>query len=144
MLAKIILCLVSWVALSSATNSTSGGCKLGTQTGCSSDVAKGLTNQILDKMEAMGYSFSELNSDWIKCTDPCVNRLQSEAATHLKNAAKDKNDYITLQSAVRSSAQQYLMYIWHAAGLCGIGLAAVPGKHISDVVFEMDNFLHAI
>eukprot|EP01127_Copromyxa_protea_P013370 TRINITY_DN3590_c0_g1_i3.p1 TRINITY_DN3590_c0_g1~~TRINITY_DN3590_c0_g1_i3.p1 ORF type:complete len:137 (-),score=26.64 TRINITY_DN3590_c0_g1_i3:70-480(-) len=38
-----------------------------------------------------------------------------------------KNDYITLNSAFRSSAQQYLLYNWHAKGMCGIPLAAKPG-----------------
>ena len=117
-------------ALAEMTNSTlgvEGGCILGKQTGCSSDVASGLTKQILAKMESMGHSFTKLDKDWIHCSSPCVNQLQTEAANHLKKAAKSKNDYITLQSAVRSSAQQYLMWLWHSKGMCGIGLAAKPG-----------------
>ena len=89
------LCFLSQ-ALLPQINSTAivEGCKLGKQTGCSSDVAAGLTKQILNKMQNMGYDFTTLNSDWIKCTSPCVNQLQSAAATHLKDAAKSKNDYI--------------------------------------------------
>jgi len=56
-----------------------------------------------------------------------VNKLQQSAATSLANAAKSKNDYITLNSAWRSAAQQYLLYNWYTKGYCGIGLAAVPG-----------------
>jgi hypothetical protein len=104
-----------------------GKCILGEQRGCSSDVALGLTKQILKKMEDMGHEFTTLDSQWIKCSSPCVNQLQTAAANHLKQAAKDKGDFITLQSAVRSSAQQYLMWLWHDLGMCGIGLAAKPG-----------------
>lgn len=75
----------------------------------------------------MGYSFKTLDSQWIHCASPCVNQLQSAAADSLANAAKSKNDYITLNSAWRSSAQQYLLYNWYNKGICGIGLAATPG-----------------
>ena len=109
-------------SLAEQTNTTAPQtCILGDQWGCSSDVAAGLTDQILAKMEKMGYDFKELNSDWIHCKSPCVNQLQTVAADHLKDAAKSVNDYITLQSAVRSSAQQYLLYKWYNNGMCGIG-----------------------
>ena len=75
----------------------------------------------------MGYTFATLDSTWIHCSSPCVNKLLSSAATALKNAAVSKNDYITLNSAWRSSAQQYLLYNWFLKGICGIGLAAKPG-----------------
>jgi N-acetylmuramoyl-L-alanine amidase len=102
-------------------------CILGTQTGCSTAVAIGLTNQIAAELGAMGYSFSTLDSTWIKCSSPCVNKLQTSAANALASAAKSKNDYITLNSAWRSSAQQYLLYNWYQKGICGISIAAKPG-----------------
>lgn len=52
----------------------------------------------------MGYSFKTLDSTWIHCTTPCVNMLQSAAADSLLAAAKAKNDFITTNSAFRSSA----------------------------------------
>ncbi len=75
----------------------------------------------------MGYSFKALDSTWIKCSSPCVNQLQSAAADSLRSAAVAKNDYITLNSAFRSSAQQYLLYTWYNKHICSIGLAATPG-----------------
>lgn len=98
---------------------------MGTQNGCSTSVAQGLTNQIISELNSMGYSFKTLNSTWIHCSSPCA--LQSAAADNLANAAKAKNDYITLNSAFRSSAQQYLLYNWYNKKICSIGLAAVPG-----------------
>ena len=76
----------------------------------------------------MGHTFSTLDSKWIHCSSPCVNKLQSSAASSLAAAAKAKNDYITLNSAWRSAAQQYLLYHWYQNGKCGIGLAAHPGS----------------
>lgn len=52
----------------------------------------------------------------LQCCSPCVNSLQSSAASELAAAAKDKGDYITLNSAFRSSAQQYLLYNWYLKG----------------------------
>ena len=81
--------------------------------GCSTDVAAGLTTQIISELASMGYTFKTLDSTWIKCTSPCVNQLQQKSADSLLSAAKAKNDYITLNSAFRSSGQQYLLYNWY-------------------------------
>ena len=107
-------------------------CILGTAGGCSTSVCSGLTAQLVDELDSMGYSFTQLNtstySSWIKCTSPCEPYLQASAASALLTATKAKNDYITLNSAYRSSAQQYLLYQWYLAGKCNIGLAAKPGQ----------------
>jgi hypothetical protein len=79
-------------------------CILGTATGCSTDVALGLTKQIVAKMSQMGFNFTTLDSTWIKCKGFCFNQLLAPAASDLLSAAKSKNDYITLNSAFRSSA----------------------------------------
>jgi LAS superfamily LD-carboxypeptidase LdcB len=53
--------------------------------------------------------------------------LQSAAADNLASAAASVNDYITLNSAWRSSAEQYMLYQWYLKGICSISLAAAPG-----------------
>lgn len=117
-----------WVNAKLEKNTTAPAtCILGTQNGCSTSVCSGLTSQIVSKLESMGYDFKSLDSSWIHCSSPCVNQLQASAADALKSAAMSKNDYITLNSAFRSSAQQYLLYNWYNKGICGIGLAATPG-----------------
>ncbi len=73
----------------------------------------------------MGYSFKQLDSKWVHCSGNCA--LQSAAADSLAKAAASKNDYITLNSAFRTSAEQYLLYEWYLKGRCSISLAAVPG-----------------
>lgn len=117
-----------WVEkVNSHGNSTAltSGCILGTQNGCDTSVTQGLTNQIISKLGSMGYSFKSLDANWIHCSSACS--LQTAAADSLASAAQSKNDYITLNSAFRSSAQQYLLYQWYTKGICGIGLAAKPG-----------------
>lgn len=118
---------MDWVKAKESRVEVGATCILGTQTGCSTAVASGLTTQIIAKLNSMGYSFKSLNSTWIHCSSPCVNSLQSAAADSLAKAAQSANDYITLNSAFRSSAQQYLLYEWYLKGICSIGLAAVPG-----------------
>lgn len=55
--------------LKSPTNVTvDATCILGTQTGCSTAVAEGLTNQIIKELNSMGYSFKSLDSTWIRCS----------------------------------------------------------------------------
>ncbi|CAM9281871.1 unnamed protein product, partial [Ectocarpus fasciculatus] len=94
--------------------------------GCSTSICSGLTNQIVSKLNNNGYSFKDVDPNWIHCSSPC--QLQTSAADSLASAAQSKNDYITLNSAFRSSAAQYLLYNWYNKGICGIGLAASPGS----------------
>ena len=103
-------------------------CILGKQFGCSTDVAIGLTLQIANEMDNMGYTFTTLDTKWIRCDSPCVPMLQTQSANSLRNVAIEKNNFMTLTSAWRSAAQQYLLYKWNNDGICGIGLAAKPGS----------------
>jgi hypothetical protein len=104
-------------------------CILGEQKGGNCDesgIARGLTNQIIAELNSMGYYFRSLNPTYVHCSSPCS--LQSCAADSLEGAAKSVNDYITINSAFRSSAEQYLLYNWYLSGSCGITLAASPGS----------------
>jgi hypothetical protein len=109
--------------------SSAYACTLGTLTGCdSTGPLAGITSQIVSELNAMGYSFRGLNPQWVHCPGwACV--LQSSAASALESAAQSRNDYITLSSAFRSSAEQYVLYRWYLNGhQCGISLAAAPGQ----------------
>lgn len=75
----------------------------------------------------MGHSFKQLNGTAIHCGNGCFNFLQAPAADALARAAGSKHDFITLNSAFRSSAEQYLLYNWYLQHRCGIPLAAKPG-----------------
>ena len=99
-----MITIAALAAVALALQEDNATCILGTQTGCSTDIALGLTKQIAAKMSQMGYTFTTLDSTWIHCTAPCFNQLRAPAASALLSAAKAKNDYITLNSAFRSSA----------------------------------------
>jgi hypothetical protein len=110
-----------------------GGCTLGATIGGSCDsegISAGLTNQIVAELGAMGYGFRSLDGNWIHCTAQasfsCT--LQASAADSLEAMARSANDFITLNSAFRSSAEQYLLYEYYKRGQCGISLAAAPGS----------------
>jgi hypothetical protein len=95
---------------------------------CNSDSSTaGITKQIINELASMGYTFRGLDGNWVRC--PNFNcYLQTSAASSLESACRAKNDYITLNSAFRSSAEQYVLYEWYKRGKCGITLAAAPGS----------------
>lgn len=52
-----------------------------------------------------------------------------------------KSTHMTMNSALRTIAQQYLLYAWYKAGRCGIALAATPGNsnHETGLAFDIDS-----
>lgn len=122
-------------------SSPHSNCILGEPSGCDeANIASGIRNQIIAEMESMGYSFTTLDSAWARCSTPCS--LQSSAASSLQSATSSVNDYITINSAYRSSAEQYLLYTWYQKGMCGITLAATPGSsnHESGGALDTSNY----
>lgn len=114
--------VLSWVVASAL------GITLGTAPGCSTAVAAGLTTQLIAELNALGTSFSPLDDTArFICTAPCVPALQTAARDSLASATASVGDFITLNSAYRSSAQQYLLYTWWLNGQCDIPLADPPG-----------------
>lgn len=108
--------------------SSGSGCTLGTASGCLTDVASGLTAQLVDELNDMGVTFSRLSDqNRFRCSSPCEPYLQTDAHNALASATSSVNDFITLNSAYRSSAQQYLLYNWFQKKQCNIPLAAKPG-----------------
>jgi len=107
-----------------------GGCTLGSAVGAGCDsygISKELTNQMINELNSMGYSFRGMDGNLVHCPGfTCT--LQSSAASSLESACRAKNDYITLNSAFRSSAEQYILYEQYKRGMCGITLAAAPGS----------------
>lgn len=119
-------------------------CTLGSASGCSTEVASGITKQLVDELNAMGISFATLSDTTkFRCSSPCQPYLQTAAKDSLSEAASAANDFITLNSAYRSSAQQYLLYKWYLAGACdSIDVAARPGtsNHESGLAIDTSNY----
>lgn len=68
--------------------------------------------------------------------------LQLPGLTALHAATKQRGVSITLNSAYRSAAQQYLLYSWYLAGQCNIQIAAVPGtsNHEGGAAFDTSDY----
>lgn len=97
--------------------------------GCSTSVVQGLTQQLIEELNCLApnlmVDFSGSHTNLYSAVNPY---LAPGASSGLKKATQQKNDTITISSAYRSLAQQYLLYRWWKNGQCGIQLAATPGS----------------
>lgn len=64
--------------------------------------------------------------------------LQSPAVDALVAAQRARGVTMSINSALRTLAQQYLLYRWYKTGRCGIGLAAAPGKSNHESALAVD------
>ncbi|KAG2440738.1 hypothetical protein HXX76_003595 [Chlamydomonas incerta] len=122
------------------------GSVLAKRSPCVTSVALGLTKQIAAEMKAMGVpAMSELagHTANVKCKEGgCFDMLQASALDSLIAITTKAKRVIELQSAFRSTAQQYLLYKWKELGICnqkyGVNL---PGTsyHESGLAIDVDN-----
>lgn len=112
-----------------AVGSFRAGLTAGQAGGCSTSVVQGLTDQLIEELNCVSpnlmVKFSGSHTTLYSAVQPY---LAPGASTALKNATTQANDSITVSSAYRSLAQQYLLHKWWKAGQCGIQAAAVPGS----------------
>lgn len=70
--------------------------------------------------------------------------LQKEAQTKLVQALDSKpNQRMTINSALRTVAQQYLVWRWSANKRCGVPLATPPGQSNHEIGIALDIAEHA-
>lgn len=104
------------------------GLTAGQAGGCSTSIVQGLTDQLVEELNCVSPNLMVNFAGWHTTLYSAVQPfLAPGAASALKNAATQANDSITISSAYRSLAQQYLLYKWYQAGQCNIQAAAVPG-----------------
>ncbi len=119
------------------------GLTVGQAGGCSTTIVKGLTTQLVEELNCISpnlmVNFAGPHTNLYSAVEPY---LHPTAANALKAATADANDFITLSSAYRSVAQQYLLYKWWRAKECGIQLAAAPGasNHQSGRAIDTPNY----
>lgn len=109
---------------------------------CSTAILRGLSEQLIAEIECLRPgTMSPIDGlPGVSLGDAALPYLQSRAADALEDAAASGTIYLT--SALRSLAQQYLLYRWYLAGRCGIGLAASPGSsnHESGLAVDVSNY----
>jgi len=108
---------------------------------CATSSVKALSKQIIDEARC-------LNGDAYVAIGSVSNlSVGSSAFSYLEKPARDKlvsvlkanpGKSMTLNSALRTIAQQYLLYRWYQSGRCGIGLAAKPGSSNHETGLALD------
>lgn len=112
---------------------------------CTTTSVKGLSVQIVDEMNCLIPN--------ALAPVPNLPNLTKSAATfaYLQPPARDgfvaslnsrPSTSMTVNSMLRTVAQQYLLYRWYQLGRCGIGLAATPGtsNHESGLAFDTSQY----
>ena len=95
---------------------------------CSTGAVKGLSVQLLDQMNCLspGIMKSFAGNDAIKYS-ATVFPFQQGPATETLVSVVSGGGTLTVNSALRTLPQQYLLYQWYVRGLCNANLAAKPG-----------------
>jgi len=110
---------------------------------CSTSVLRGLSEQLIAEVECLRPGTMSRIDDItnVSLESAVLPYLQEPAAADLERAAAEGST-IYLTSALRSLAQQYVLYRWYQEGRCGIGLAARPGrsKHESGLAIDVSNY----
>lgn len=105
------------------------GLNAGQAGGCDTSIVAGLTGQLVAELNCIQpNTMVDFRGPGITLSNAVQPFLNPGAAAALQQAVAASGTSISLSSAYRSVAQQYLLLKWFNAGQCGIQAAAVPGK----------------
>lgn len=112
------------------------------QSSCSTGSVKGLSLQIIEEGNCIEPgAFEKLPSR------PNLVVAGSHVFAYLEKPARDRlvqaldaspQKTMTVNSALRTVAQQYMLHRWSLSGKCGIGLAATPGNSNHETGLALD------
>jgi hypothetical protein len=107
---------------------------------CSTTSVKGLATQLVAEIQCMrpGSMKSIDGIAGLSLGAAVFPFLQTPAADALIAAQKDRGTTMSINSALRTLPQQYLLYRWYKTGLCGISLAATPGTSNHEGALAVD------
>jgi hypothetical protein len=120
----------------------SEGLTVGGAGGCSTFIVDGLSKQLIAEENCIQantlVSFS--GKKGISIGSNVYPYLEPKAAAGLEAAGASST--LSVTSAFRTLAQQYLLYRWYQNGTCGISLAAVPGNsnHETGIAVDLSNY----
>lgn len=109
-------------------------------TSCSTTSVKGLSTQLVAEIQCMkpGSMTSLEGAAGLSLGSAVFPFLQTPAAKALLVAQKARGTTMSINSALRTLPQQFLLYAWYKAGRCGISLAAEPGKSNHEGAIAVD------
>lgn len=107
---------------------------------CSTTAVVGLSTQLVDEIQCMrpGTLKKIDGVSGFALGDAVFPYLQAPAFDAVVAAQKARGATMTVNSALRSLAQQYLLYRWYKVGRCGIRLAAAPGRSNHEAALAVD------
>ncbi len=119
-----------------------GSVLLANVSGCSTAVANGLSQQIIDEMNAIVPNvlvrFDHLN---VRSGGAVFPYLQRPAYEALGRAIKERGTTMSINSAYRTIAQQLILFNHSQKRRCGITIAARPGRsnHQSGLAIDIND-----
>ena len=107
---------------------------------CSTTSVKGLATQLVGEVQCLRpATFMRIdNTPGLSLGAAVFPYLQTTAAQNLVAAQKARGVTLSINSALRTLPQQYLLYRWYQTGRCGIGLAASPGTSNHEGAIAVD------
>jgi len=108
---------------------------------CSTTSVKGLSKQIIAEARCINPDSYVLIPDLgnVSFGSAVFRYLEKPARDKLVAALKaNPSRQMTVNSALRTVAQQFLLYRWYQTGRCGIGLAAKPGNSNHETGLALD------
>ncbi len=108
---------------------------------CATSSVKGLSKQIIAEAKCMSPDAYTAVPDLgnVSFGGSVFAYLEKPARDKLTAALKAKTSKsMTVNSMLRTIAQQYLLYRWYQTGRCGIGLAAKPGNSNHETGLAVD------
>jgi hypothetical protein len=107
---------------------------------CTTTAVKGLAVQLVEEIQCLRPStFVRIdNTPGLALGSAVFPYLQTKAAQGLIAAQKARGTTLSINSALRTLPQQFLLYRWYQTGRCGIGLAASPGTSNHEGAIAVD------
>jgi D-alanyl-D-alanine carboxypeptidase len=107
---------------------------------CTTASVKGLATQLVAEIQCLrpGTLKSIAGISGISLGSAVFPYLQTSAANALVAAKSTRTATLSVNSALRTLPQQYLLYRWYRTGRCNIGLAATPGTSNHEAALAVD------
>ncbi|HSO33245.1 MAG TPA: M15 family metallopeptidase [Labilithrix sp.] len=107
---------------------------------CTTTAVKGLSTQLVEEVQCLrpGTLMRIDKTAGLSLGTAVFPYLQAGAAKSLIAAQKARGTTMSINSALRTLPQQYLLYRWYQTGRCGIGLAASPGTSNHEGAIAVD------
>lgn len=107
---------------------------------CATSTVKGLSVQLVEEIQCLRpNTFVAIDkTPGLALGSSVMPYMQTKAAQALLAAQKARGTTMSINSAMRTLPQQYLLYRWYQTGRCGIGLAATPGTSNHEGAIAVD------